>query len=66
MKRVPLVGSITFVKQCKGEEKCEENGAIFRNTYLINYWMDFLQTSYVELYTVGIKKSLRSVIVIRP
>ena len=29
---------VTFVKRCEEEEKCEENGAIFMNTYLINYW----------------------------
>ena len=26
---------VTFVKQCKEEEKDEENRAIFRNTYLV-------------------------------
>ena len=26
---------VTFTKQCKEEEKAEENGAIFRNAYLI-------------------------------
>ena len=31
---------VTFVKRCEEEEKekGEENGAIFRNTYLANYW----------------------------
>ena len=35
---------VTFVKQC--EEKYKENGAIFRNTYLTNYWANFLQIWY--------------------
>ena len=34
---------VTFVKWCKEEENCEENGAISRNTFLVNYWADFLQ-----------------------
>ena len=39
---------VIFVKWCEEEEKCEENGAIFRNKYLTNYWDDF---QYVELHT---------------
>ena len=39
---------VTFVKRCEEEEKGEENGAIFRNTYLANYWVDFFQIWYVE------------------
>ena len=31
-------------------EKCEENGAIFRNTYLANYYIDFLKIWYMELH----------------
>ena len=42
----------TFVKQCK-EEKGEENGAVFRNTYLVNYLADFLQMWF--MYMEGIK-----------
>ena len=42
---------VTFVKRCKEEEeeeeKGEENRAIFRNTYLTNYWADFFQIWYV-------------------
>ena len=39
---------VTFVKQCEEEEeKGEENGVIFRNTYLANYWADFFQIWYV-------------------
>ena len=38
---------VNFVKWCEEEEKCEENGAIFRNKYLMNYWADF---QYVELH----------------
>ena len=34
---------VTFLKWCKEEEKGEENEAIFRNTYLANYWADFFQ-----------------------
>ena len=40
---------VVFVKQCKGE-KCEEIGSIFRNTYLKNYWIDFLQIWYIVLH----------------
>ena len=39
-----------MVKRCEEdeeEEKGEENGAIFRNTYLANYWADFFQIWYV-------------------
>ena len=36
------------LKWFKEEEKDEENGAIFRNTYLTNYWANFLQIWYVE------------------
>ena len=38
----------TFVKWCE-EEKGKENRAIFRNTYLTNYWADFFQIWYVGL-----------------
>ena len=43
---------VTFVKRCEEEEeeeeeKGEENRAIFRNTYLANYWTDFFQIWYV-------------------
>ena len=33
---------VTFIKWCE-EEKCEENEAIFMNTYLINYLANFFQ-----------------------
>ena len=39
--------NVIFVKWCKEEEKWEENGAIFRNTYLANYRADLLQIWYV-------------------
>ena len=42
-------GSKLFLKWCK-EEKCEDNGTVFRNTYLANYWADFLQIWYVCVY----------------
>ena len=32
------------------EEKFEENEAVFRNTYLANYWANFLQIWYVEMH----------------
>ena len=40
----PEEGWLKFiaVNWCE-EEKCEENQAIFRNTYLANYSSDFLQ-----------------------
>ena len=37
---------------CK-EEKCEENGAIFINTYLVNYSADFFQILYVRSHIYG-------------
>ena len=47
--------TVIFVKWCE-EEKSEENGIIFRNTYLTQYWADFLQIWNVELYNMeGIK-----------
>ena len=33
---------VIFVKWCE-EENGKENVATFRNTYLVNYWADFLQ-----------------------
>ena len=30
------------------EEKCEENGVVFRNAYLVNYLPDLLQIWYVK------------------
>ena len=48
--RVFLVGSVTFVKRCEEEEEGEENGAVFRNTYLANYWTNFFQIWYVGLH----------------
>ena len=46
--RVFFVGSkLLFVKRCEEEEKGEENRAIFRNTYLVNYWAYFFQIWYV-------------------
>ena len=54
MKEIgPLEGcfgrlKVIFVKRCE-EEKGEENGAIFRNTYLANYWADFFQIWNVGL-----------------
>ena len=54
---------VTFVKRCKEEEKREGNGAIFRNTYIMNYWANFLQIcmlghvyeghKYVNLIEIG-------------
>ena len=42
---------VTFVKQYE-----EENGAIFSNTYLMNYLANFLDIWYVELHIIeGIK-----------
>ena len=39
---------VTFVKRYEEEEeKGEENRAIFRNTYLANYYADFFQIWYV-------------------
>ena len=40
---------VIVLNQCK-EEKCEENWAIFRNTYLANYLSNFLQIWYVKLW----------------
>ena len=39
---------VTFVKRCE-EEEGEENRAIFRSTYLANYWPDLFQIWYVGL-----------------
>ena len=38
---------VTFVKRYEEEEKGDENGDIFRNTYLVNYWANFFQIWYV-------------------
>ena len=39
---------VTFVKWCdEEEEKGEENGVIFKNTYLASYWDEFFQIWYV-------------------
>ena len=47
---------VTCIKQCKKEEKGEEKGTIFRNTYLAHYWVNFFQKLVCRVaYMEGIK-----------
>ena len=41
--RLFLGGSKILQKQCKEEEKCEENWAIFGSVYLVHHQSDFFQ-----------------------
>ena len=50
--------NFTFAKRCKWEEKCKENGVIFKNKYLVNHWAGFLQKWLCRLtYGTGFAKT---------